>query len=183
MRGFILNAAAALLQAGAALPAAAEVKSSTPQGFETVQTVTVHASPHDTYAALLAVGKWWNGEHSFSHDAANLEIAPIVGGCWCEHLKDGGMAQHMVVTWLAPDQHIEFHGAFGPLRFEGVSGSFSWVLKPAEGGGTLVTQSYVVGGYLRAGGEHWAPIVDTVLAEQLTRFGRFADTGSPEQKG
>ena len=172
----------AALLCAAAVPAAAEVKSATPQGFEIIETATVHASPHDTYAALLAVGKWWNGEHSFSQSAANLEITPAVGGCWCEHLKDGGMAQHMVVTMLMPDQRIEFHGALGPLRFEGATGSLSWVLKPAGGGGTLVTQSYVVGGYLRGGGEHWAPIVDEVLAEQSTRFARYADTGSPEPK-
>ncbi|HVJ55216.1 MAG TPA: SRPBCC family protein [Aliidongia sp.] len=163
----------------AAQPAAAAVKSAAPQGFEVVETATIRAAPHEAYAALLAIGKWWDGEHTFSHSAANLEIAATVGGCWCEHLKDGGMAQHMTVTMVMPDRLIEFHGALGPLRFEGVDGSMSWALKPAEGGGTLVTLNYVVGGYFRAGGEHWAPLVDKVLGEQLARYGRLVETGSP----
>jgi hypothetical protein len=52
---------------------------------------------------------------------------------------------------------------------EGVDGTLSWMLKPADGG-TSVTQSYVVGGYVRSGMEPWAPKVDHVLDEQLQRL-------------
>ena len=173
---------AASLGLSLALPALAEVKSVTPQGFELVQTVTVHRSPHEAFDDLVHIEKWWDGSHSFSHSAANLSIEPKVGGCWCERLDDGGMAQHLTVTFIMPDKMIELRGALGPLRFEGVDGVFRWTLKPAEGGGTLVTQSYIVGGYLREGAEHWAPIVDGVLTDALQRYARFADTGSPEPR-
>jgi hypothetical protein len=43
-----------------------------------------------------------------------------------------------------------------------------WRLPPE--GGTSVTQSYVVGGYIRGGMEQWAPWVDRVLDEQLQRL-------------
>jgi hypothetical protein len=41
-----------------------------------------------------------------------------------------------------------------------------------------VTQSYVVGGYIRGGMEQWAPRVDRVLDEQLQRLKSFVE-GKP----
>ena len=70
-------------------------------------------------------------------------------------------------TIAAPSDRV--YGALGPLQAEGVDGALSWTLKPA-GGGTGVTLSYVVGGYIRGGVEQWAPRVDRVLDEQLQRL-------------
>jgi uncharacterized protein YndB with AHSA1/START domain len=170
--------AAATFTAG---PAAAEVKSAIPQGFEVEQTVTVHVPPNEAFTALTQPQRWWNSKHSFSGDAANLSLSLTPGGCFCENLKDGGWVHHMDVTWVMPGQSIELHGGLGPMRSEGVTGVLRWTVKPAEDGAT-VTQSYVVGGYLRQGGEHWAPIVDDVLQEQLTRLARLLDTGMPDAK-
>ena len=178
MKSLFLGALAALI----AVPAVAEVKSATPQGFELVQSVTVHASPQQAYAALTKPQRWWDPEHTFSGDAANLSLTLKPGGCYCEKLKDGGWAHHMDVTMVIPGASIELHGGLGPLRSEGVAGVLRWSVKPAEGGGATVTQSYVVGGYLREGGEHWAPVVDAVLQEQMTRLGSLLDTGKPAAK-
>ena len=52
---------------------------------------------------------------------------------------------------------------------EGVTGSLTWLLAP-EGKGTKVTQSYVVGGYIRSNAAVFASTVDDVLGEQLTRL-------------
>lgn len=71
-------------------------------------------------------------------------------------------------------------GALGPSQMEGVDGTLSWALKPAEGG-TSVTQSYVVGGYIRAGMEQWAPRVDRVLDEQLQRLKGYVEGKPPTQ--
>ena len=60
---------------------------------------------------------------------------------------------------------------------EGVDGTFAWALKPAEDG-TNLTQSYVVGGYIRSGMDQWAPKVDRVLHEQLDRLKHFVE-GKP----
>jgi|HubBroStandDraft_1064217.scaffolds.fasta_scaffold00007_111 uncharacterized protein YndB with AHSA1/START domain len=175
---FLWPAALAALVAG---PAAAEVKSAIPQGFEVEETVTVHVPPGRAFAALAEPRRWWNSEHTFSGNAANLRLKLQPGGCFCEKLPNGGWVHHLEVTMIVPGQSIELHGGLGPLRFEGVDGVLRWVVKPASGGAS-VTQSYVVGGYLRQGGEHWAPLVDSVLEEQLARFASLVDTGSPGPK-
>ena len=54
------------------------------------------------------------------------------------------------------------------------------MLKPGEGG-TNVTLSYVLGGYIRSGMEQWAPKVDRVLDEQLQRLKSFVEGKSPPQ--
>ena len=60
---------------------------------------------------------------------------------------------------------------------EGVDVTLAWALRPSEGG-TKVTQSYVVGGYVRSGMDQWAPKVDRVLHEQLDRLTSFVE-GKP----
>jgi len=163
-----------------AAPAAAEVKSATPNGFEVATTVTI-AGPADlVYGALGEVGRWWSSSHTFSRDAANLSIELRAGGCFCERLKDGGSVQHLQVVYAAPGAGLRLRGALGPLQMEGVDGTLSWALKPGEGG-TDVTQSYVVGGYIRSGMEQWAPRVDRVLDEQLQRLKSFVEGKPPPQ--
>ena len=179
MRSLLLVGALAVLTAG---PASAEVKSATPGGFEVVQTVTVHAAPKQAYAALINPARWWNGEHSFSGDARNFSLGLKPGGCFCEKLKDGGWVKHLEITMVKPGELIELHGGLGPLRFEGVNGVLKWSVKPAEGGGSTITQAYVLGGYLRQGGEHWAPLVDSMLQEQMNRLASLLDTGAPVSK-
>jgi hypothetical protein len=65
-------------------------------------------------------------------------------------------------------------------RWRVVDGTLSWALKPGEDG-TDVTQSYVVGGYIRSGMEQWAPRVDRVLDEQLQRLKSFVEGKPPPQ--
>ena len=155
-------------------PAAAEVKSVAPNGFEVASVVTIAAPADRVYWALGEVGRWWDPSHTFSHDAANLSLELRAGGCFCERLKDGGSVQHMQVVYAAPGQGLRLRGALGPLQTEGVDGTLSWTLKPGEGG-TSVTLSYVVGGYIRSGMEQWAPRVDRVLDEQLQRLKGFVE--------
>jgi hypothetical protein len=83
-------------------------------------------------------------------------------------------------VYAAPGEGLRLRGALGPLQTEGVDGTLSWTLKHAEGG-TTVTQSYVVGGYIRAGMESWAARVDRVLDEQLQRLKSFVEGKSPTQ--
>jgi uncharacterized protein YndB with AHSA1/START domain len=161
----------------AAGPASAEVKSVTANGFEVVSTATVGAPPNRVYAALGEIGRWWSPSHTFSRNAVNLTIELRAGGCFCEKLKDGGSVQHLQVVYAAPGAALRLRGALGPLQAEGVDGALTWTLKPA-GGGTGVTLSYVVGGYIRGGIEPWAPKVDRVLDEQLQRLKGFVE-GKP----
>jgi len=176
----LIRGLAALILVSADGVAFAEVKSVTPNGFEVVSMATVTAPPDRVYAALGEVGRWWSPTHTFSRDAANLSMELRAGGCFCERLKDGGTVQHLQVVYAAPGEGLRLRGALGPLQTEGVDGTLSWTLKPAEGG-TSVTLSYVVGGYIRSGMEQWAPRVDRVLDEQLQRLKSFIEGKSPTQ--
>jgi uncharacterized protein YndB with AHSA1/START domain len=176
----IRGSAALVLALAVTGPAAAEVKSTTPNGFEVVSIVTIAAPADRVYSALGEVGHWWSPSHTFSRDAANLSIELRAGGCFCERLKDGGSVQHLQVVYAAPGEGLRLRGALGPLQMEGVDGTLAWTLKPAEGG-TSVTQSYVVGGYIRGGMEQWAPRVDRVLDEQLHRLKSFVEGKAPTQ--
>jgi len=166
--------ASLLLATGLAGSAEAEVKSVAPSGFEIVETMTIHAPPEQVYAALGKIGQWWSSSHTFSRDASNLSLDLKAGGCLCERLKDGGSVQHLIVVYAAPGEGLRLRGALGPLQMEGVDGTLAWALKPSEGG-TNLTQSYVVGGYIRSGMDNWAPKVDGVLHEQLDRLQRFVE--------
>jgi uncharacterized protein YndB with AHSA1/START domain len=159
-------------------PARAEVKSVAPNGFEVVTVATIAAPADRVYSALGEVGHWWSPSHTFSRDAANLSMELRAGGCFCERLKGGGSVQHLQVVYAAPGEGLRLRGALGPLQMEGVDGTLAWTLKSAEGG-TSVTQSYVVGGYIRGGTEAWAPRVDQVLDEQLQRLKSFVEGNSP----
>ena len=176
----LIRGLAALILVSADGAAFAEVKSVTPNGFEVVSMATITAPPDRVYAALGEVGRWWSPTHTFSRDAANLSMELRAGGCFCERLKDGGAVQHLQVVYAAPGEGLRLRGALGPLQTEGVDGTLSWTLKPAEGG-TSVTLSYVVGGYIRSGMEQWAPRVDRVLDEQLQRLKSFIEGKSPTQ--
>jgi hypothetical protein len=169
-----------LLGIAIAGPATAEVKSVTATGFETVSIVTVAAPSDRVYAALGEIGRWWDPSHTFSRDAGNLSLELRAGGCFCERLKDGGSVQHMQVVYAAPGAGLRLRGALGPLQGEGVDGVLAWTLKAAERS-TTVTQSYVVGGYIREGMEAWAPRVDRVLDEALQRLKNFAEGETTSQ--
>ena len=176
----IRSLAPAVLVLGFVGQAAAEVKSVTVNGFEVTTTSTIAAPPERVYAALGEIGRWWSSAHTFSRDAANLRMELRAGGCFCEQLKDGASVQHLQVIYAAPGIALRLRGALGPLQMEGVDGTLSWALKPAEGG-TSVTQSYVVGGYIRGGMEQWAPRVDRVLDEQLQLLKGYVEGKPPTQ--
>lgn len=157
--------------------AGARVVATTPQGFEVSATTTIAASPAEVYAALVQINRWWNGEHSYSGDAANMSLDPRAGGCFCERLADGGSIEHMRVVYAQPGKALRLRGALGPLQAEGVDGALTWTLAP-HGAGTIVTQHYVVGGYVRNGIDKFAPIVNQVLGEQLGRLKGLIETGA-----
>ena len=156
---------AALLLALAA-PAAAEVKSATPTGFEVQSTLVVGATPEQTYIMLGRIGQWWGKDHTYSGDGANLSLDLRAGGCFCERLKGRGSVEHMRVVYAEPGKRLRLHGGLGPLQAEAVAGTLTWTLK-AVPGGTEVTQSYVVGGFVRGGADKLAAPVDMVLGQQL----------------
>lgn len=166
--------AGALLASFFAGPAAAEVVSVGPNGFEVRETAHVAAASGKAYAALLRPARWWNSDHTYSRSAANLTLDARAGGCWCETLPEGGSVEHLLVVYVAPGKVLRMRGALGPLQGMGVDGAMTWSAK-ASAGGTDVTLSYVVGGYAKDGFDALSKGVDQVLAEQLERLKKIID--------
>lgn len=165
-------ALAAIIGLAAAAPAAAEVKSATAGGFEVEARATVAATPAETYAMLGRIGSWWNDGHTYSGKAANMRLELRAGGCFCETIPaDGGTIEHGRIIYARPGETLRLQGGLGPLQSEAAIGILTWTLK-AVPGGTEVVQTYVAGGYVRGGADKLAPIVDKVMAEQLTGLQR-----------
>ena len=163
-------------------PALADVVDVSPSGFMMNHEVTVNVATDKAYNAFVAdVGNWWNGQHSYSGDAKNFSIDPKALGCFCEKLSNGGSIAHMQVVYVQPNVAIRMVGGLGPLQGAGVHGSFTMrFLAPAAGAaGSRIEMSYAVGGYLQGGHEKIAPLVNTVLVEQLMRLKSYIDTGKP----
>jgi carbon monoxide dehydrogenase subunit G len=154
--------------AGAA-PAAAEVTSQGESGFATAGSVTVAVTPGEAWAALIEPKLWWNPEHSWSGDGANLSLDPHAGGCFCEALADGGSVEHMRVIHAAPGKQLRMAGALGPLQGEALAATLSVTLEP-EGEGTKIAWAYKVGGYTDLPIEQIAPAVDAVISQQFHRL-------------
>ncbi|WP_375195172.1 SRPBCC family protein [Sphingobium sp.] len=173
----------ALGWAGAAMvaPAHCAVTDSSDIGFAVENSVDVAADAGTVYRLLGQPRRWWNGEHSYSGDAANLSLKPVAGGCFCETVPGrsgrAGSIEHARVIHAAPDRQLRLSGALGPLQAEAVTGTLTFDIAPVEKGARVV-MSYVVGGYIRMGGAKIAPVVDKVLAEQLAGLKRAAETES-----
>ena len=178
----------ALVAALALTPVAssAEVARSSETGFVSHNEVLVRASPAEVWAAMVQPAQWWNGEHSYSGDPANMTLAPSAGGCFCEAIpgKDGapaGQVEHMRVLYAAPGSTLRLSGGLGPLQSEPVTGVLTMTLEP-DGEMTKISWDYVVGGYMRMPMAELAPQVDQVVGEQLlrlaTRMGTVMDPAS-----
>lgn len=158
-----------------AAPAGAEVKAADINGLYVQQVVTIAAPPAKVWAALLAPGRWWDSAHSWSGDAANMTLEPKAGGCFCEAMpKVKGEAQHGRVAQIVPEKLLRLRGELGPFQAMGVSGALSWELKPVAGG-TELSQSYAVGGFVPGGFQGFAPMVDKVMAGQIARLKDFVE--------
>lgn len=170
---------AVIVGAASSLPVSAAVEDQGANGFTVSETADIAAPPDRVYAALLAPARWWNSEHTYSHDAANLTLDARAGGCWCETLPGGGSVQHMVVVNVIPGQLLRLRGALGPLQGMAVDGAMTVSLH-GIGNHTWLTLTYAVGGYAKEGFGELANAVDSVLGDQTARLARFLETGSAD---
>ena len=164
-------AAMAILAVSA--PAAAEVVSASPNGFEVRETVNLVVPPDITWASFGNIGAWWDPEHTYGGKAENLSLSLSPGGCFCERFPKGGGIEHMRVTFVDPGKRALLTGALGPLLFEATAGVMDVQLKPTAAG-TQLTLDYRAAGFANGGAEKLAPAVDQVLGAQLKRFRAFA---------
>jgi uncharacterized protein YndB with AHSA1/START domain len=164
---------AALALLTVSTPAAADVVSASPNGFEIRLTVPLVVKPEVAFQAFANLPAWWNPEHSYSGKAENLSLALTPGGCFCERFPDGGGIEHMRVTYVDPGKRILLTGSLGPLLYEATSGVMDVQLKSRAGGSEL-TLDYRASGFFKGGADKLAPIVDKVLADQMRRYRAYA---------
>lgn len=152
------------------------------RGFMVHESAVVKARPDAVWAALVRPSRWWNREHSWSGDSANLVLEPRAGGCFCETLPGGGSAEHMHVIQFVPGSMLRMKGALGPLQSEAIEGVLTIELTPGEQG-TTISWTYVVGGYFRLFAvKDIAPAVDSVMREQSDRLAALVDFGDPSHR-
>ncbi len=169
-----------LVGLGAQSAARAEVVNAAAGGFNIRHVVEApNVAPPVVWAALSDIAKWWDSEHTYSGDARNLTLEPVIRGCFCEKLSLYAGIEHAHVVYAQPAKTLRMLGAFGPLQEFGVTGSLTWQIDAASGG-SRITMTYNVGGFADRPLSDWAPIVDEVLVEQAQRLGRFVTTGTPE---
>jgi uncharacterized protein YndB with AHSA1/START domain len=158
--------------------AQAEVVSANAHGFEVQQTIQAVIPQPVAYDAFGQLPQWWNKDHSYSGDSANMSLSLAPGGCFCERIPTGGGVEHMHVAYVVPGERIVLTGSLGPLLYEATAGVMD-VQFERIAGGTRVTMDYRVAGFANGGAEKMAPLVDSVLAEQLKRYRDFARTYRP----
>lgn len=173
MRAFLV---AALMPA---VPAAGEVVAVTPGSFEITQNVTIDKPVPQVWDMLRNPQKWWDKDHTYSGDSANLYLDSQATGCFCEKLPGGGSVEHGRIVQLRPRELMRLSAALGPLQAEAVTGTLTWTLAAEGEGATRVSMRYVVGGHLRGGAEAIAPKVDEVMAVQMLGLKTAAEAIAP----
>jgi hypothetical protein len=160
--------------------AQAEVVSSASNGFHVRQTMQLVVPQEVAFASFGRIGSWWNKDHTYSGDSANLSLSLSLGGCFCERLPAGGGVEHMRVTYVDPGKRAVLTGSLGPLLYDATVGSMDLKFEKIAGG-TKVTMDYRVAGFADGGAEKMAPLVDGVLADQFKRYREYARNQRPER--
>ncbi|MEM9207846.1 MAG: ATPase [Pseudomonadota bacterium] len=153
----------------------AEVLDAAPGGFSTQSVLETPRSRIEVFDAFVNnIGAWWNPDHTVSGTAEALYLEPRPMGCFCESLGSGAGLVHMTVTFVNPGVLLRLSGGLGPLGLLGTSGNMTIEFEDVDVG-TRVTLRYVVGGYAPDGLASLAGPVDSVLGDQLRRFGIFLE--------
>lgn len=168
-----------LLAAG---PAGAAVLETSPSSLTVESSVEVEATPEAIFEKFTRdLPAWWDPAHTWSGDAANLSLEPRAGGCFCEQLPSaGGSVQHGRIIFWQPGKLLRLDAALGPFQEMAVQGVLTFRFSPQEAGkGSRVTVNYRVSGAITMDPVKLAPMVDGMLAGQMSRFQKFAATGKP----
>jgi len=173
-RNLILVAAAMLLSSAAE----AKVTAQSASGFAIAQEADLKVSPQQAFDAFVAIGKWWDMDHSYTHDGANMHMDLKPGGAWYETLPGGGYVTHLTIAQAAPGERLVLTGGLGPLAYMGVNGALTINFeKTAQG--AHVKLSYAVGGFDPGEFKVMSKAVDGVWTAQFARYQAFANGAKP----
>lgn len=159
----------------------AEVISANPNGLHVRETVQLVVPTDNAWDAFARIRDWWNKEHTYSGDSANLTLTLTPGGCFCERIPTGGGIEHMRVTYIEPGKRVVLTGSLGPLLFQATAGVMD-VQVERIAGGSKVTLDYRAAGFAEGGADKLAPVVDGVLADQMRRYRLYARAKPSELK-
>ena len=154
---------------GLSEPAGAEILSSSQNAFHLRHSVNLVVDSEVALTAFDDVARWWDADHTYSGNSANLSLILNAGGCFCETLPDGGGIEHLRVKYVEPGKRAVLTGSLGPLLYEATTGVMDVQVKSTAGGSQL-TLDYKVAGFANGGAERIAGEVDQVLASQLKRY-------------
>jgi uncharacterized protein YndB with AHSA1/START domain len=174
--------ATAVVLITAAVPAAAAVRQSAPDGFIVEHRLHIAATPAQAWATLAQPARWWPKEHTWSGDPANLSLSLTLGGCFCERWPDGG-AEHGHVVLLRRNELVRLNAALGPLQDMAVTGVLSIAIAPKDEGSEAVV-TYRVSGTPAHALDKLATVVDQVVGLQFGSWAALDATapGKPAKK-
>lgn len=170
-----IAAAVAGLALFAAVPAAAEVVERHADGFTLRFAAPMETSAEDLLGSLGEIGKWWDGAHSYSGDAANMTLVMEPGGCFCEALADGTAFEHGRVVSVDPVTGVQLNAPLGPLKATATKADLGFGWTSASRGWTVVMTFVVEGPGLGA----FADGVDGVMGGAFSRYVRHVEYGEP----
>lgn len=176
LASFTLVSTALLLGSGGV--ARAETSAVSASGFTVTHATAVDTDPQLLWQALTQLPQWWNNEHTWSGRASNMSIDASAGGCWCERW-DGSSVAHGRMLLVQPGSVLRLHAWLGPLQELPIAGVLTFGIARRDGV-TRLRLTYRVGGPPETNLDKLAPIVDTVLGEQVRRLKSFAETGKPQ---
>lgn len=162
-----------------AMPAQAEVAEVTDIGFTVKANIHINSDRADAYAQLLKIGDWWFSDHTWFGSSQAMKIEARAGGCWCE-ISGEKSAIHGVVSHIDPGSLLRMNAQLGPLQELAVSGVLTFKLEDM-GNGSHLYATYSVNGFTAEKAKEWAAVVDYVINEQVTRYGRLLNTGKADE--
>jgi uncharacterized protein YndB with AHSA1/START domain len=154
-------------------PATAEVTQASADGAVMEHRFQLAAAPADAWRVLVHPEQWWPVDHTWSGNRANLGLAPVAGGCYCE-TWDGGSAEHARVVMAIPGKLLRLRGSLGPLQDMAVTGVLTVSLAANEHG-TEAIVTYRLSGDGSHQLDKFVPVVDKVIGQQFGAFAALAD--------
>lgn len=171
----ILAALTALaVSSGLASAAHAEIVTASDDHFTLKLEATTELTPEQVWERLIVPAEWWQSDHSYSGDAANLSLDATAGGLWREDWE-GGSVWHGTVLQAQPQKTLSLSAPFGPLQGMAVTSIWTITLEPIEAGGTMIRFDHVTNGSSASNLAEIAPAVDFVKAQALAALARPLD--------
>jgi uncharacterized protein YndB with AHSA1/START domain len=158
----------AALLLGLAAPADAEVVKRATEGFIIRHEGIAKGTPAETWAALTDWGGWWPASHSYSGNAANIQLEVEADG-ELEEVWPGGQVLHGSVVAALPERLLRLNAPLGPLQAIPANAVLEFTLAPV-GTGTRVGVVFHVAGPASVNAGRYADAVDKVFAEAFPRL-------------